>query len=501
MLSVDPVEWAGVLRDVMVQDQGRLARIDRYSRGVFDDPYMPSDTVGPEYRGLLRRSMAEWCNLPVDAAVQAMAVDAFRSGAEASGTLADSGVVLPEWAMWQRSNLDAKQAQVYRAAFTFGQEYVVSFLGDDGRSYAKGLSPLNTAVWFEDPGWDDNPVAVLHRGPRVAGPDGKVKGRYWDLWDRTNCYRLFEKDGKFRVESQAPHGGAGHCPVTRFPVALDQEGRVCGFIEPIIPLQDRLNQTMFDLLVAQTYTSFQVLAITGMQPEQQLDAEGRPLFDAAGNPVMRKLQRNPSRMMVAESADTKFQTLPGGSLSGFIDSLDMSIRHFSSLTQTPPHFLLGQIANLSAEALQAAEQSFARKISEHQRVFGEAWERVLRIGMILEGHPDYVQAGARAGESEVAERGEVVWRDFGAKQIAASADGLGKLAQQLQIPARGLWARVPGVTDGELRQWEALAEQDNDKAAMLEYLDGWGSPAPAPVDEGVDAGLGSIDADNSGGEV
>ena len=40
------------------------------------------------------------------------------------------------------------------------------------------------------------------------------------------------------------------------------------------------------------------------------------------------------------------------------------------------------------------------------------------------------------------------------------ADGLGKFAEALEIPRRGLWHRVPDVSQGELDEWERLYEED-----------------------------------------
>jgi hypothetical protein len=70
---------------------------------------------------------------------------------------------------------------------------------------------------------------------------------------------------------QAPRKhGASECPVTRFVATVDLEGRTIGVVEPMIPLQNRINQTVFDLLVAQTYGSFQVRTVTGMVPPTKM---------------------------------------------------------------------------------------------------------------------------------------------------------------------------------------------------------------------------------------
>jgi hypothetical protein len=152
----------------------------------------------------------------------------------------------------------------------------------------------------------------------------------------------------------------------------------------------------------------------------------------------------------------KFGSLPAGPVGSLIDSIDMSIRHLAAISQTPPHHLLGQIANLSAEALLAAETALQRKIAEFQSIFGESWERVFRLAAELDGN-------ASSAEDF---HGEVQWRDMESRSLAQAADALGKLAEQLGIPKRGLWKRVPGVTQTEYEDWVEMAE-DEDSVGQL----------------------------------
>jgi hypothetical protein len=135
----------------------------------------------------------------------------------------------------------------------------------------------------------------------------------------------------------------------------------------------------------------------------------------------------------------------------------MSIRHLAAVSQTPPHYLLGQIANLSAEALTAAETALSRKVEEFKHSFGESWERVFRLAAEMEGEI------SSAEDFE----GEVKWRDMENRSMAQAADALGKLGDNLGIPKRGLWPRVPGATARELELWEELADQDPEIALGL----------------------------------
>jgi hypothetical protein len=163
----------------------------------------------------------------------------------------------------------------------------------------------------------------------------------------------------------------------------------------------------------------------------------------------------------------------------------MLIKDFSALTQTPPNFLLGQMANLSADALNAAEKSFRRKVGEYQRLFGEAWERVLRIGMILEGR----------SERDDAEHSEILWRDFENAALSQTADALAKLSDGtgVGIPKRGLWEMVPGVTPLQIAKWNRLADQQDSLNSLGQNLDDYADMLNASADSRADSVSDDVD--------
>ncbi|WJN63103.1 portal protein [Streptomyces phage phiScoe44] len=446
MADTSPASLAKQLLAILHRDSDRLKRIDRYNQGNHDDPYMPPQ-ADDEYRLLARRAVSNWMPLLVGTPAQALYVDGFRRGSldDVSAPEPDSTTV--EWKHWQRSRLDARQSAVYRGALAFGHSFTLTEKTKKG-VITKGLSAMRTSALFEDPANDDTPYAAL----TVTA---------WAKDDQPGKARLFDGKAEYQVSFKSltdgisvgtgKRHGASECPVTRFAAQVDLEGRTIGVIEPMIALQNRINQTIFDLLVAQTYTSHEVRYATGMAPPIERDENGDPVLDEQGQPKPIAMNHNARRFLFAEDAEVKFGSLPGGPLSGLIDSVDMSIRHLAAVSQTPPHHLLGQIANLSAEALLAAETALSRKIAEFRASFGESWERVMRLAGEMEG--DVTSAEDFAGE--------VIWRDMEQRSLAQAADALGKLKEQLGIPARGLWKRVPGVTQTELEDWESMREDDD----------------------------------------
>lgn len=482
MADTSPASLAKELLAILDRDEGRLHRIDNFIRGRHDDPYMPPQ-ADDEYKLLAKRAVSNWMPLLIGTPAQALYVDGYRPGKATSGLPVASSSSSGQWAHWQRSRMDARQAAIYRGALGFGHSFVLTEKTKKG-VISKGLSAKRTAALYEDPANDDEAYAAL---TVTAKPKGEAPGkaRMFDAkYEYAVTFKSFSDLDSVRVAGRKLHG-ASECPVTRFAASVDLEGRTMGVVEPMIPLQNRINQTIFDLLVAQTYTSHEVRYATGMAPPMQMElvdengnvttdaalaVDSRPKLDGAGNPVPATINHNARRFLFAEDPDVKFGSLPAGPIAPLIESVDMSIRHWAAISQTPPHHMLGQIANLSAEALLAAETALARKITEFQSLFGESWERVFRIAAEMDGDT--------AAQDDFA--GEVQWRDMESRSLAQAADALGKLADQLGIPKRGLWKRVPGVTQTEYEDWEQMAEEDDSVGQLATALTR-ATPDPAPA--------------------
>lgn len=445
--DTSPKALAKRLLSILEKDRERLLTFDAYIRGNHADPYMP-ELADAEYKLLAKRSVSNWIPLLLATPAQALYVDGFRRGYERKKVTGPEQSA--EMKHWQRSRLDARQHPLYRAALGYGQAFTVTELNERNEAETRSLSPLRTSALYEDPANDLVPYATItvRKRPRLD-VDSKVLLGEATLWADGRKYQI-SFDGLNEIKTIVQVGTFDSHPITRFAPWVDLEGRTVGIVEPIIPIQDRINQTVFDLLVAQTGGSFKVRWVTGMAPPVQRDEEGEVVLDKDGQPIPLKENLNAKRFLFAEDDTVKFGSLDETPLDGYINSIDQIIRHLSAISQTPPHHLLGQIANLSAEALQAAEVALQRKVLELQSSFGESWERVFTLAAELEG-----DANAAHDYS-----GEVLWRDMEGRSISQVADALGKLSEQLGIPKRALWPRVPDVTTNELEDWDRLAEEE-----------------------------------------
>jgi len=439
-------ERAGQLSRLWMDERIRLDKIDRYLRGDHDRPYMPSETTD-EFRLLVRRAVTNVMPLVVDVLSQGLIVDGHRPARAADNSQA--------WATWQANGMDSRQEAIHRAALSYGTAYVVVLPGNRGAAI-RGVSPRQMIAAYASVD-DDWPSAALHVMESRAGMPVRQR-----LYDDRLVHEFAAASPGAAVErlGEFEHG-LGVCPVVRFNDHLDLEGRALGQVEPLIVLQDRLNQTVLDLLLTQTYSSWKVRTVAGIDAPE----------DASERAAERiKLAQN--RLLTASSPDAKFGTLDETPLGGIIQAVELVVRQIATVAQVPPHNLLGQMVNIAADALAAAEAGKTRKQEGFKSSFGESHEQVLRLAALADDDVD----------AAVDTSSQVSWRDTESRSLSQVADALGKLAVQLGIPPQALWDRVPGWTDQDTeRSLALLAEQADPMSDLIAQLDRQGAPTPPAV--------------------
>jgi hypothetical protein len=336
--------------------------------------------------------------------------------------------------------MDARQAGLHRDAVAFGASYLVILPGSPVPVW-RPVSPLRMRAVYGDSLNDEWPIYALEAWEEGT-PDGPVKR--WRLYDETAAYTLApdRTDAVIKVEEHY----TGFCPVVRYVGEQHLDGELTGEVEPLIPLQDQLDATTFMIEMAQQYAVHRQRWVTGMAVPE--DDNGKPVepFKAAID-----------RLWVAEDPETKFGEFSQTDIKAWLDARESTLRHIAIKSQTPPGSLLlgSSVTFPSAEALAATEKPHQRRTGGYKTSLGESHEQAFRL--------DALQAGDLAGWEE--QSAQVVWRDLGSQSLAQTADALGKLAQMLGIPTRGLWDKVPGVTDQDLARWEVLQVDDMRRAA------------------------------------
>lgn len=438
----------------------KAAMLNLWARGEHSLPLVPH-SASPEYRELRDVSPTPWGRLLIGSVTQALAVtNQYRVGDEVGpdGEVAASTKTFEQ--VWKPNGMLSKQGSLYRAALGQNQAYIVTLPGrrphtDLPTARMFGMPATKMAAFYDAEGEDE--FARFAIWGEVQNPRGGDPYLTMRVYDEEAVYFLECKlDGSdMTFVSYEPHD-VGVTPVHRLSPQIDLEGRTTGEVEPFIPLLRRLDQDTFDRLVVQRFNSWKVRYIAGMAKpgtEEEKQAAARMLKVAD--------------LLISDQSDTKFGTLDGSDIEPYIKAHDADVQDLAAVSQTPPHHLLGQIANLSADALAAAEASLMRKVGEYQLSFAQTWDQALRSCAFILAK-DY---GQEYIDEALDYSTEIRWREAEQRSLSQAADALGKVADQLEVPVDMLWEQLPFWKKEDTDRAKAIIEQRSGDALLMQFLD------------------------------
>jgi hypothetical protein len=465
---------ANDIMQLRTHEQYRLHKIAKYMRGNCDPPYTPRG-ASTEYRWLLKRSKDNFLPLICQAIAQNLHVDGFRPSFADADTGDDTMLDTmgdPGWAAWRANRMVSRQHGIHRSVIKYGCAYAQVLPGriavidqndavvDTSMPVITPFSPRRMTALYADDISDEWPIIAVSEyliNDRTA--PGKAR-RVVTVLDDTNRYILVggvgtspsklawpnENDPILGGRPIVSQHGMGLCPVVRFTYEadLDSDTDCVGEIEPLMSLQDQVNFHTFNELLAEQFAAFKQRWVSGMVPVDETGREGSPFKPGV------------DRLWVAEDADTKFGEFSETNIGAIIQAREATIRHMSTLSQVPSYNLLGDLVNLSADALSAANGGMDRKAELLRGILTDSWRNVFRLCSKAQQDQD--------GWMDLF--GTVVWRDTSTRSFAATIDGLTKAAQMLGVPAEQLWRRIPGATAEDVAMWQKVASQKDAMAAI-----------------------------------
>lgn len=440
-------------------EKRKLDRIDKWARWDHDKPHKPRNS-SPEYKELAARAQAPWGDLIVRSSVQMLYMDGYRRPSDPKDSRA--------WRMIKANKLDGRQVAIYTAAITYGLAYGLGMPGThpltkEPMPVLRGVSPREMLALYSDVAFDDWPEIGIRVVKVKAGYDLHV---YDDTLEHHLTLGQLGEKPKYVKGDEVEHA-TGRPPIVRWANRFDLEGRAVGEIEPLIPLLGRIDQTVFDRLVVQRFSSWLVRTIAGMDLSKMTKDEETP--DQV------KLKLAIEDFLVALNPETKFGSLPATPMEGFIAAHDDDLQVLASTSQTAANEILGVAPNLSAEAIAATKAGQTAKGDGFKQAFGPS-------------NAQFVQLGAhQAGWADIASdfEAEVRWRDTSIRSLAQAVDAYGKAVTMMGFPARVLWPKIPGLTPADVDEAKQFADTADRTVALLGSLAGQLTPGtvpPAPVD-------------------
>lgn len=460
VLTVESPEWwLDRLYKELEKRQEYAARMRCYYDGDPPLAHLP-DKARDAFRRLLRQSRLNICGLIVDATVERLQVDGIRLGDSETGDA-------EAWRIWQGNNLDADSDLLLTEAVKVGRAFVlVAPNPKDSSTPLVTPEDMTQAIVAYRPGSRREPVAGL---------------KCWlDDWTGLLMATLYLPGWIYKFQATAPKKGVigklewkkretpreewpaknplGELPLREIRNRPDLLGNARSEIEDVLDDQDRLNKTLIDRMMAQEFAAFRQRWMTGY--EVPTDESGQPIepFKSAVD-----------RLWVVEDENVKFGEFDATALAPYLEAAEADVRHMAARTRTPSQYLLGEMVNISGDALKAAESGLVSKIRQRMRPFGESLEDVVRL---------YLKA---AGDMRDASRCEVIWHNPEFRTEGELVDALTKM-DKLGVPREALWERW-GASQTEISRWKVMQSDANARGELRDLAAAFG-PKPQPP-EGV----------------
>ena len=444
-----PDWWLGVLVRGLLERLPLFEERGAYVEGRQAYPYMDR-RYWKSYGHLQALCATNYCGLVTNAAVQRMEIRGFQF--EEGGALDDEARTI-----WSNNDMDMQSTTINAWAAKYGVAYaLVEPPEEDDPNQLPCITALDprTTMIYRNPKkptealaalrmWNDDldghTLAVLYlpdaiygyRGPQIANLSGialiEIQNRLLGINGGPG--------GFSRVES-VPNE-LGRVPIVEF-VWRPETGLLP---EPeagldVRTIQDRVNQTVFDRVAISQTQSYKQRWVSGISPSTNKQGHAKAPFDAGWD-----------TLWTTEAVDAKFGEFSSADITQILDAIRDDISDIAAITQTPSHYLMGKVANVSGETLALAETGLVKKIKQRMKSMGWSYEVLMRLAFAYGG--DQAKATAPYGT--------VIWID---PEQNALTDQAAAAAQFISsgIPVNITMERVGGFSEEQIADAQAQAD-------------------------------------------
>lgn len=485
--------WADRLHKQLIDRQAHLERMHAYYRGDHPLPWLPNQLKELAAR-ILRMSRTNYMGLVVDSTVERMECLGFRISEPEQEPQADPTKKLRDdegdavkqpgddtdhdstdqetFRQWQANHLDAISSEAFKEAAISGTVYwLVGPNPDDEKTprvtmehpaqmiveYAPGDVRQRDAalkVWHDDR--KNLLMATLYTPAKIYKWQGKKNAKP-DKWE--------PREGvDFAADN--PYGVVPVVEMRFNAQTIFEDGKLtyCGVSEiaDVIDVQDRINKTLADRLVTQDFGAFPQKWATGWAEDDdeadlaaQQEAQG--LTPGSAHPAS-KVNFGRDRLVVATDKEVRFGEWASAPMDPYSNAKNEDVKDIAARTRTPSQYLLGEMVNISGEALQSAESGLVSKVKERSRGMGEALEELVRLMLKASGDKrDLTKLII-----------QTVWRDPEFRTIGQMADAVIKK----HLAGLTSWAQTmedAGYTPDQIRRNRREKRQDALADAALNF--------------------------------
>jgi|GEM_PF-651487 len=167
----------------------------------------------------------------------------------------------------------------------------------------------------------------------------------------------------------------GVVPVFHFANNADLGATGRSELDAAIPVQDGLNKSVLDMLVAMEFSAYRQRWAAGIEIEFDADGKATAPFKAGVE-----------HLWISENPNAKFGDFDAAQLDQFLNVKDSFRVDIASVTGTPLHYFLQNTSGFpSGESLKKSETRFLAKVRDRQESFGQVWADALAFALMIEG--------------------------------------------------------------------------------------------------------------------
>ena len=442
--EAEALNLVALLESELIRRSGEADRNTRYYRG--EQPLKYASKEFQKYHGDRYRDFSDnWVQVVSDSPVERLTT----IGVKPAGLdKADA----ESWRVWQVNALDADSQLGFLGAVNTSRSFVLVWGDpDDDETPVVTFEDASQCIVAYEPGSRRRRRAALKRWQDGGTDFATLYLKDW-VWKFSRPQQRADKSPQMadvdeelkkwqpRELADEPNpqpNPMGVVPMVELPnrpmLAEDPISDVSG----VVAMQDAVNLLWAQLFTASDYASFPQRIVLGAERPMM------PILNDQGEVVGERpvdLEKFAvDRVLWITGEDAKIAEWAAANLKAYTDVIEIAVGHIAAQTRTPQHYLVGKMANLSGDALIAAETGLVKRVEEKQLWFGQALREMFGLIALAQGN----EAKAKAVKG-----GSVLWADAESRSQSQLADALQKL-KDIGFPFEWLALRY-GLTPSEV---------------------------------------------------
>jgi hypothetical protein len=219
-----------------------------------------------------------------------------------------------------------------------------------------------------------------------------------------------------------------------------------------IPVQDALNKSVADMLVAEEFYGFPQRYAIGLEEMTPDEARDRYQLIAGG-------------VWGSTSKDTQFGQFAAADIAKFIQVSESLRKEMARVSRTPMHYFSLEGAFPSGEALKTADAPLTSKVTTKTESWGAVWSDAMRFALQIAGKGDFEP--------------EPKWLNTEVRNQKDEIENASMKADKLSIPLEVVWREL-GYTTEQIAEMKRLI-------GTQKFVPGKAG-TPVPIGEQVEGG-------------